>query len=116
MAEIPQNDAERKRVRKVGLMMLAAFGAMALLSCCGGGAWVGYAGYNSESAGVRAMYFAALPMGFTLFGLLGAAAGHFLVKQSAVMKVILPVVVGGLGGLMVLTLTFVFFQFIFPGL
>ncbi len=116
MAEIPQNDAERKRARKVGLLMLGAFGAMALLACCGGGAWVGFAGYNSESAGVRAMYVAALPMGFTLFGLLGAAAGHFLVKESALLKVVLPVVAGGVGGPLVLALIFVFFQFIFPAL
>ncbi|MCO4763085.1 MAG: hypothetical protein KC502_16325 [Myxococcales bacterium] len=116
MAELTGHDDERARVRKLGLMVLGAFGALFVLAFCGGGAWVGYAGYHSESAGVRAMYMAALPLGFSFFGLLGAAAAHFFVKEKAIFKVVIPVVAGGVGGPLVLGLIFVFFEFIFPAL
>ncbi len=116
MAEIPQDDAEFNRVRKVGLLVLGAFGALFVLMLCGGGGWVGWSGYHSESAGVRAMYLVAAPLGGAFFGLVGAAAGHFLVKKSAAAKVAVPVVLGGIGGAGTLAATFVFFELIFPAL
>jgi len=116
MAEIPQDDEQRKRIRKLGLLMLGGFGALFLLVFVGGGAWVGYAGYHSESAGVRAMYIATFPLGFSFFGLLAAAVGFFVIKESAALKVAVPVVSGGIGGVGTLTLIFVFFEFIFPAL
>ncbi len=107
---------EQARVRKVGLIVLGVFAALALLAICGGGGIIGYFGYNSESAGVSAMYVGALPIGFCLSGFLGAAAGHFLVKDSAKLKVAIPVVAGGVGGPCFLLAIWLFFVVIFPAL
>ncbi len=109
-------DDERAKVRKAGMIMLGIFGVLTLLFFCGGLAAVGVSGYNSESAGVTAMYVAVGPAMFSLLGFLGAVIGHFAITENFAAKIAVPLVVGFLGGPCSLGCTFVFFQAIWPSL
>jgi len=104
------------KVRKAGLVMMGIFGVLVLLFFCGGLAGVGAAGYNSESAGVTAMYVAVCPAMFALLGFIGSVIGHFAIKEKLAAKIAVPLVVGFVAGPCSLGCTFLFFEAIWPSL
>ena len=107
---------EQAKVRKAGMIMMGIFGVLTLLFFCGGLAAVGASGYNSESAGVTAMYVAVGPAMFALCGFIASLVGHFAIKENLMAKGAVPLVVGFLMGPCSLGCTFVFFQAIWPSL
>ncbi len=89
-------------------------GALVSLTCL---AYLGFAAYGSESAGVRATYAVALPLGTVWAGAITALAVHLFYKRgSRGVRVGVPMGCGCLGGLILFGLIAVFFMAIFPAL
>lgn len=116
MRQVTPLDPELARVRKIGLFVLGATVLLFALVFVASLAWVGFAAYGSETAGVRATYLVSFPLGATALAMLGAAGGHFLVKKSAAAKIAVPVVAGFVGGVGTLAMVLLFFELIFPAL
>ena len=76
---------------------------------------VGVTGASSESAGVAASNFAAMPLGFVCSGASAAVVVHFLVKRGP-MRMVAPLGCGCLGGIGLLAGLFVFYAAIWPSL
>jgi hypothetical protein len=76
---------------------------------------VGWAGYNSESAGNAAAQFASIPIGFLISGALAAVGMHFGMKNaSQAARLGAPFGCGCLGSLVFFGLVVLFFAVIFP--
>ena len=110
------DDETQAPSNKGGKVVFAVFGALALLTCCGSGAWTGLAASGSESEIVQATYISTFPFCFGLSGLLGAAIGMFAFKGKVALQVILPLVLAFLGGGCGAGAIIVFFEGIFPSL
>ena len=96
-------------------MIPAGWCGVALVGTCLGGALVGWAGYNSESAGNAAAHFAALPIGFLISGALAAVGMHLGMKNaSPAARLGAPFGCGCVGGIGFFALVFLFFAVIFP--
>lgn len=112
----PVTTEELVRVRRFGLYLLrttAVVFVLILVTCT---AWVGYSAYHSESAGVRTAFYSSFPIGAGFCSLLGAIAGHYLVKTSVTAKLLISVVAGVVGGACSLAMAALFFLVIFPAL
>jgi hypothetical protein len=103
------------KAQGAGKIVLGVFGLLALLTCCGGGGYLGMSIYESESAGIVASYALAFPVGFSFAGLLGAVVGYFGLTSKG-LQIALPIVLGFVAGIGCLLATFVFFVTIFPAL
>jgi hypothetical protein len=80
-------------------------------------AYVGFAAYNSESAGVTAAEIMALPFGFAWSGALAAVIIRLGFKKAGTgLRVGGPMGCGCLGGIVLLLLVLLFFAAIFPSL
>jgi hypothetical protein len=85
------------------------------VSTCLGGAIIGWAGANSESAGASAAMLGSVPIGFLLAGALAAVGIHLGMKTATPgVRLGAPFGCGCLGSLGLLALTFLFFEVIFP--
>lgn len=76
--------------------------------------FVGVATYNSESAGVVATQLAAFPVGLLWGGLLSALTIQLFKAKTMALRIGVPITCGLLAGIVVLTLTVLFFVVIFP--
>ena len=98
-------------------MIPAGWCGVSLLGTCLIGALVGWAGYNSESAGSSAAMFGSLPVGFLLGGAVAAVVIHLAMPRATQpVRLGAPVACGCLGGIGLAFAVFVFFAFIFPAL
>ena len=99
-----------------GPVMPAAWCGLALMGLLVGGGLVGVAAYDSESAGVTAMYVATFPLAFLVCGALGGVAIHLAGKTDPKVRIGGPLICGCLGGGAILVLVILFFVAIFPAL
>ena len=115
MTEIEAEEDVGSKAQGAGKIVLGVFGLLALLTCCGGGGYLGMSINESESAGVVASYVIAFPVGFSFAGLLGAVIGYFGLKSKG-LQIALPIVLGLVAGIGCLLSAVVFFEAIFPAL
>lgn len=93
------------------LWLGAAF--LGLLLC---GALVGWAGYQSESTGMRAAMVVAFPLGFVWSGALAAMAGYFKPSDKVLVRHGVPLGCGCFGAMAMALVVIVFFGAIWPAL
>lgn len=101
--------------RKVDYIMLAVYGVLTLLFCCGGAAITGVAGSESESDGMEAAMIAIGPGCCGCSGFLMALIGMFAFKKPGP-KIASPIIVGIVGGIAGAIGMVVFFEVIWPEL
>jgi len=79
-------------------------------------AWIGFAAYASESAGVQAALLAAFPLGAVCSWALVALVVQLAGKESGAMRWGAPAGCACLGGAALLLVALLFFTTIFPAL
>lgn len=110
-------EQQSEEVRKVGIVMMAIFGVLSILTVCGGGIGLLAAATNlSETKAVQLSYLLLSPMGGAIFGLLTSIIGHVAIKRSKGLKIMLPLVIGFFGIPCVLGCMVVFYEAIWPSL
>ena len=92
-------ELDEAKEKRLGYLNLAVWGGLTFLFCCVGSAVVGFAGADSESAGVTATYLAAGPACCSVSGLLGAVIGMFAFAGKTGLRIGLPIGLGVVGGL-----------------
>lgn len=100
--------------RPPGCAMPIAWILLAFVALVGGAAYVGWSGYNSESAGLSALWVMAFPVGFFGTGAFVGLVTHFVVKKASAARTFVPLGCGCLGGLVLLGAVAAFVTAIFP--
>jgi len=101
---------------KSGCLLATVWIVVALLGTLVLGGIVGFAAYGSESAGMQAMQFLALPMGFLWSAAIGAIAMALFKPEKALIRHGVPFGCGCLGGLVFVVAVVVFFGAIWSSL
>ena len=102
--------------RKVDYIMMAVYGLLTLVFCCGGALVTGIVGSESESDGMDAAMAAIGPGCCACSGFLTVLIGMFAFKNKTTAKIIAPIavsIVSGIGGAIAM---YVFFEAIWPSL
>lgn len=112
----PQQPAPAdKPDRKVDYIMLAVYGLLSLVFCCGGAAITGVVGSESESDGMEAAMAAIGPGCCSCSGFLAALIGMFALKKP-MPKIVVPIAVSIVSGIAGAVGMVIFFEVIWPEL
>lgn len=101
--------------RKIDYIMLAVYGLLTLVFCCGGAAITGVVGSDSESDGMDAAMAAIGPGCCSCSGFLMVLIGMFAFKKP-VPKIVAPIAVSIFSGIAGAIGMYVFFEVIWPEL